>query len=192
MSLVNAPARTPTAVGANFRVKGGHLSQIGALDCVRVGFGACRDARFWRAVGHFDRAPDHCGEQQDSNDFTQHESLPSQLQKGAWSYKGLGGVNHGIARGVCKTVSNASFWSAICAGGSEGVRRHVPVIVTPRINALLHGVFAPFGGAAQREPQHASHQHSAKQNRGEGYKSVFAHIPSFVMQMLTPERARHV
>lgn len=192
MSLVHAPARTPAVVGANFYVKGGHLSQIGALDCVRVGFGACRYARFWRAVGQFDCAPDHCGEQQDCNDFAQHEPLPSQLQKVVWFYKGLGGVNHGVARGGCKTVSNASFWSVICAGGSEGVRRNVPVIVTARINALLHRVLALTAWIAQREPQHTADEFCTKHNRGEGYKRVFAHIPSFVIQMPTPEGARHV
>ena len=75
---------------------------------------------------------------------------------------------------------------------SKGIRRHVSVIVTPRINALLHRVLTLFAGAAQRQPQHAAHQRSAKHNRGEGHKGVFVHIHSFVMQMPTPEGARHV
>ncbi len=75
---------------------------------------------------------------------------------------------------------------------SKGIRRHVSVIVTPRINALLHRVLALFAGAAQRKPQHANHQQCAKHNRGEGHNGLFAHIPSFVIQMLTPEGARHV
>ena len=75
---------------------------------------------------------------------------------------------------------------------SVGIRRNIPIVVTPRINAILHRVFSFFAWAAQREPQHAAHQHSAKHNRGEGHKTLFAHIHSFVIQMLTPEGARHV
>ncbi len=74
----------------------------------------------------------------------------------------------------------------------KGIRRHVSVIVTPRINALLHRVLALFAGAAQREPQHAAHQRCANHNRREGHNGLFAHIHSFVMQMPTPEGARHV
>ncbi len=43
------------------------------------------------------------------------------------------------------------------------IRRHIPVIVTPRSDAFLNRVFVLFGSAAQRDPQHATHQHRAKQ-----------------------------
>ncbi len=72
------------------------------------------------------------------------------------------------------------------------IRRHVSVIVASCVDAFLHRMIALFTGAAQREPQHAADQERAKHNRGEGHKSFFAHTPSFVMQLLTPERARHV